>query len=702
MITQIAQALGLRLKQVEAVIKLSDEGATIPFIARYRKELTDSLDEVAIAGIIAEHGRQQELEKRREAILKSLESLGVITPKLEAQIKAATDLLSLEDLYLPYKPKRKTRASVAKSRGLEPLAAIMFKQEERELRSKARAYLQAEVPDVEAALAGARDIVAEWISEKPELRQTLRRQYEREALLKSKVVKKKQEEGEKYRDYFDFEEPLNRCKSHRILALFRAEEEGFLRLSLEVDSERALDQIKRNCVKGRNECSMQVIEAAEDAWKRLLAPSLETEMRQAAKERADREAIAVFAENLRQLLFAPPLGEKGVLAIDPGFRTGCKVACLDASGELKEYLTIYPHSSGEQAKWQSVVIRLLQKYQIEHIAVGNGTAGRETIDWLRSFSNEVNWQVHLVNESGASIYSASDVAREEFPDLDLTYRGAVSIGRRLMDPLAELVKIDPKSVGVGQYQHDVNQSLLKQMLDQVVVSVVNQVGVNLNTASLHLLQYVSGIGPVLAKNILLYRQANGAFESRSELQKVKGLGPKAYQQAAGFLRVKNPKQPLDNTSVHPERYQLVKEMAEAISLKPAQLIKQEQAIKSINPSAFMSEEVGLPTIKDILAELLKPGLDPRGEAKAIHYNEAIKTLDDLREGMELSGVINNLTAFGAFVDLGIKENGLLHISEISHQFIKDPSELLHLGQQVRVRIKEIDATRKRISLTMKF
>lgn len=703
-ITQlISDALAIGKRQVAATVELLEEGATIPFISRYRKEATGSLDETQVAAIDAEMKRLDTLIKRKETVLKSIAEQKKLTPELESKINNCWDAIELEDLYLPYKPKRKTRATKAKELGLEPLATIIMEQRERDIELRAEQFITDEVPDVEAALAGARDIIAEWVNEDANARNTVRRIFDRGASIGSKVFLTKQEEAAKYRDYFDYNEPLKHVPSHRLLAILRAEEEGFLRVSIDIEEEQALERLERQFVKSNNSCADQVALAVKDAYKRLMSPSLEIEFRNKAKEKADAEAIQVFAENLRQLLLAAPLGPKRTLAIDPGYRTGCKVACLDEQGNLLNYTTIYPHPPQSRVLESAEIIQdLVAKYKIQAIAIGNGTASRETDQFIRqSVDKNVGLEIFVVSEAGASIYSASDVAREEFPDLDLTVRGAISIGRRLMDPLAELVKIDPKSIGVGQYQHDVDQTKLKESLDQVVISVVNQVGVNLNTASKHLLQYVSGIGPKMAENIILYRKENGTFQSRKDLMQVKGLGAKAFEQSAGFLRIPNATNPLDNSAVHPESYHIVNKMAKDVNESVEALIKNNATRQQIDIKKYVTEKVGLPTLQDILKELAKPGLDPRGEAEVFAFEESVKEITDLKTGMWLPGIVTNLAKFGAFVDIGIKENGLVHISQITNRFIKDPAEVLKLGQKVTVRIVEVDVARKRVQLSMK-
>jgi len=703
LVKHISNTLSISKSQVSNTIKLLEEGATIPFISRYRKEATGSLDETEVTAIEKEWKRLLELVKRREAILKSINDQELLTLELEEKINNCWDMAELEDIYLPYKPKRKTRASAAREKGLEPLAEIIMEQKEDQLELVAEKYLNDDVPDIETALAGARDIVAEWINENTDARNTIRQQFERDAVISSKVIEKKKDRGTKYSDYFDFNEPLKNCAGHRLLAIRRAEQEGILRVSISIDNDFATDSIEKIFIKNKNESADQVRISIKDAYKRLLAPSIETEFKNSSKDKADEEAISVFSTNLRQLLLAAPLGPKVTMAIDPGFRTGCKLVCLDQQGNLLVNSTIFPHPPQKKVDEASEKVKgLLKKYKVEAIAIGNGTAGRETERFIKSLvNNSGTREVFMVNEAGASIYSASETAREEFPDLDLTFRGAISIGRRLMDPLAELVKIDAKSIGVGQYQHDVNQENLKEGLDQVVSSVVNQVGVKLNTASRHLLSYVSGIGPKLAKSITDYRRANMSFRSRKELLKVKGLGAKAFEQSAGFLRIPGAVNPLDNSAVHPESYSIVAKMAKDLSHPVKSLIEAANIRQQIDINNYVTGTVGLPTLKDIMQELEKPGLDPRGKAETFSFSESISGITDLKPGMSLPGVITNLTKFGAFVDIGIKENGLLHISQITERFIKDPSEVLKLDQKVIVRIVDIDVERKRIQLSMK-
>lgn len=700
-INLIADQLNLPTQKVAGTLSLLEGGATIPFIARYRKEATGSLDETQIAAIEKEGKRLTELKKRRETILQTIEEQGKLTDNLRQRILNCYDATELEDIYLPYKPKRRTRGTMAKEKGLEPLAEVLFRQDKQNAEQLAQAFITDEVADIAEALQGARDIMAEWINEDEKARNRVRRAFARDAMITCKVARGKEEEGAKYRDYFDYQEPLKKCPSHRMLAIRRGESEGILRVIIEPEEEPTVYGLEKLFLKGYGAATQQVKEAISDAYKRLLSPSIETEFRQSSKTEADQEAIEVFALNLRQLLLSAPLGQKRVLGIDPGFRTGCKVVCLDESGDLLRNETIYPHPpQSDEYGARKTLQHLVDRFNIDAIAIGNGTAGRETMALCQKMDFGKPVQVFLVNEAGASIYSASDVAREEFPDYDVTVRGAVSIGRRLMDPLAELVKIDPKSIGVGQYQHDVNQPQLRESLTQVVESCVNSIGINLNTASKHLLTYVSGLGPTLAQNIVDYRTQNGAFSSRKALLKVARMGDKAFEQSAGFLRIREGKNPLDNTAVHPESYPIVEQMAKDLGVTVQQLIEDAQLRKSINLNRYTSETVGLPTLKDIMKELEKPGLDPRGEAKAFQFAN-IKTIDDLHEGMVVPGIVNNITNFGAFVDIGIKESGLVHISQLANRFVKNPAEVVSLNQEVDVRVMEIDRKRGRIQLSMK-
>ncbi|MEN0002638.1 MAG: Tex family protein [Bacteroidota bacterium] len=699
---RIVEAVQLPVHKVGSTLKLLEEGATIPFIARYRKEVTGSLDETQIAAVQQEYKRQVELAKRKETILKAIEEQGKLTDDLRKRILVTFDGTALEDLYLPYKRKRKTRASVARERGLEPLAAALWKQDNRVPRQLAKGYLSEAVATVEEALQGARDIIAEQVNEDEKARNKVRYQFKRGATIRSKVARGKKEEAAKYQDYFDFEESLKKCPSHRLLAIRRGEEEGLLRVSIGPEEEEAIYQLERLFLKNNGAAAREVKAAITDSYQRLLSPSIETEFRNLAKAKADEEAITVFAKNLRQLLLAAPLGQKRVLALDPGFRTGCKLVCLDASGNLLYHTAIYPHPpQSDKIGAKQQLLDLVYQYEIEAIAVGNGTASRETMTLCKSIDFGRHLEVFLVNESGASIYSASEIAREEFPKEDITVRGAVSIGRRLMDPLAELVKIDAKSIGVGQYQHDVNQTQLKESLDQVVESCVNSVGINLNTASKHLLTYVSGLGPVLANNIVVYRAEHGPFQTRKALQKVPRMGAKSFEQCAGFLRVRDAKNPLDNTAVHPESYPIVEQMAKDLRCTVQQLIEQPHLRKQIQLQRYTTEKVGLPTLQDILKELEKPGLDPRGSARTFEFDRRIKSIEDLQPGMILPGIINNITNFGAFVDIGIKESGLVHVSQLANRFVKDPTEVVSLQQEVSVKVMEVDLKRGRVGLSMK-
>jgi protein Tex len=701
----LAGRLSLPVKSVTNTLQLLAEGATIPFIARYRKEATGGLDEVQLAAIRDTAQALQTLDKRREAILSSITEQGKLTPDLRLKLEAAATLTELEDLYLPYKQKRKTRAMLAIERGLEPLADRIFSLRDPTPDQTARRYLSDDVPTVADALQGARDIIAERISDNADARQRLRLLFEREAIVRSVVKKGKDVEGAKYKDYFDFAEPLRRVPSHRLLALRRGEAEGILSVSISPDEDAALDRLDRQFMgrtyAGATPASQEQMEIAiKDSYKRLLRPALETEFDNLSKEKADAEAIRIFAGNLRQLLLSPPLGQKRVLAIDPGYRTGCKTVCLDAQGNLltETVLNLFA-SENEKQRAAQTVQTLVQKHQIEAIAIGNGTAGRETEAFIQGLN--LGKPVLMVSEQGASVYSASEVARQEFPDKDVTVRGAVSIGRRLMDPLAELVKIDPKSIGVGQYQHDVDQGDLKKSLDDVVESCVNSVGVSLNTASAYLLQYVSGLGPQLAQNIVTYRAQHGAFATREQLKKVPRLGPKAYEQAAGFLRINGAKNPLDNSAVHPERYELVSRMATDLGCTVADLMQKPDLRKQIRPDRYVSASVGLPTLTDILSELAKPGRDPREALTVFAYDERVKTVADLREGMVLPGVVTNITAFGAFVDIGVKQDGLVHVSQLADRYVSDPNQVVRVHQAVRVKVLEVDTNRKRIALTMK-
>ncbi|WP_217605238.1 Tex family protein [Chitinophaga sp. GbtcB8] len=701
-IALISAELGIAARQAENTMNLLAEGATVPFISRYRKEVTGSLDEVQIARIEDLKKRYQEVDDRREFIIKTITEQEKMTPELLGKLEASWNLTELEDMYLPYKPKRKTRATTAIEKGLEPLAKIIFEQGDIALDTLAAQYVNDKVASADEALKGARDIIAEWINENAELRDKLRKLFTHTAVLTSKVIEGKEEEGQKYKDYFDFQEELPAIPSHRVLAILRGETEGFLYATVMPVEDEALEIIQKQFVKGSAAAREQMNKAITDAYKRLLRPSLENEFRALAKEKADTEAIDVFAENLRQLLLAAPLGPKGVIAIDPGYRTGCKVVVLDEQGNMQDNDVIYPlEKNYKRDDAEALLKKWAKQYNTLAIAVGNGTAGRETEEFVKKIDFGTKINVFMVNESGASVYSASEVAREEFPDHDVTVRGAVSIGRRLIDPLAELVKIDPKSIGVGQYQHDVNQSHLKQSLDRVVVSCVNNVGVNLNTASKHLLAYISGLGPSLAENIVKYRKENGAFKSRASLKKVPRLGEKAFEQCAGFLRIENGDNPLDNSAVHPERYGLIEAMAAKQQCSVQELMAKEDLRKKINPKEYVSEEVGLLTLEDILKELDKPSRDPRDEIAIFEYAEGIHKIEDVKPGMTLPGVVTNITAFGAFVDIGVKQDGLVHISHLSNKFVGNPNEVVKLNQKVTVTVLEVDASRKRISLSMK-
>ena len=704
-IPMIAAALKLPAHRVENTLKLLQGGATIPFISRYRKEATGGLDEVQIGEINTRYEKFCELAKRKETILSTIEEQGKLTDELRRRIAECWDSTALEDIYLPFKPKRKTRAEAARQKGLEPLAVLLMMQREQNLPAKVRSFVKGEVKDEEEALKGARDIIAEQVNEDERARNLMRNQFSRQAVISAKVVKgkEKEEAALKYRDYFDFSEPLKRCTSHRLLALRRGEADGILKVSITpADEEECTDRLKRQYVRGTGDCAAQVEEAICDAYKRLLKPAIETEFAALSKEKADEEAIRVFAENLRQLLLASPLGQKRVMGIDPGFRTGCKVVCLDAQGNLLHNENIYPHPPVSKQKEAFAKLQMMiESYKIDAVAIGNGTASRETEEFLKHQRFNRDIQIFIVSEQGASIYSASKIARDEFPDYDVTVRGAVSIGRRLMDPLAELVKIDPKSIGVGQYQHDVDQTKLKKSLDQTVENCVNLVGVNLNTASSHLLTYISGLGPQLAQNIVNYRTENGAFTSRKELMKVPRMGAKAFEQCAGFLRIPQAKNPLDNTAVHPESYCIVEQMAKDLGCSVAELIASRELRLKINPERYLSPTVGMPTLKDILQELDKPGRDPRGPIKIFEFDKNVRTINDLREGMELPGIVGNITNFGAFVDIGIKENGLVHLSQLADRFISDPNEVVSIHQHIRVKVLSIDMDRKRIQLTMK-
>ena len=712
----IANALQLQEKAVSNTLSLLEEGCTIPFISRYRKERTGGLDEVQIAAISDRFDKLKEIEKRKETVVKTITDLGKMTPELQQRIEACWDATELEDIYLPYKPKRRTRAQVAREQGLEPLAKILLLQRERDPERIAEKYVKGDVKDTEAAIKGAQDIIAETVSEDERSRQQLRNAFSRQAVISSKVVKAKADtdEAAKYSDYFDWQEPLKRCSSHRLLAMRRGEDEGILRITISPNDEEAVERLKRHYVYGNTPCGKLVAEAIDDGYKRLLKPAIETEFAALSKEKADEEAIHVFAENLRQLLLGAPLGQKRVMGVDPGFRTGCKVVCLDAQGNLLHHEAIFPHPPVNKRTEAAVaILKMVKKYQIEAISIGNGTASRETEHFIKdAIAGRYNIdasskvldhqpQVFVVSESGASVYSASKIARDEFPDEDVTVRGAVSIGRRLMDPLAELVKIDPKSIGVGQYQHDVDQTKLKHSLDQTVESCVNAVGVDLNTASQHLLTYVSGLGPVLAKNIVEYRKENGAFTSRAQLKKVPRLGPSAFQQCAGFLRIPGAKNPLDNSAVHPESYPIVEQMAKDHACSVTDLINNKEKREAVDIRKYVTAEVGIPTLTDIMKELEKPGRDPREQLEEFEFDKNVSTIDDLVEGMVLPGIVTNITNFGAFVDIGVHQDGLVHISQMANRRIAHPLDVVKLHQHIQVRVIEVDRRRNRISLSMK-
>ncbi|MDR0865887.1 MAG: RNA-binding transcriptional accessory protein [Candidatus Symbiothrix sp.] len=697
----IAQSLSVPERQISKTIDLLNDGATIPFISRYRKEVTGGLDEVAIGEIKHQYEKLQELSKRKETILNSIEEQGKLTSDLITRIGNSWDSTELEDIYLPYKPKKQTKAEIARKKGLEPLAKILMSQNERDIYGRAEQFVKEEVKNAEEALQGARDIIAEWVNENESARNSIRNIFNREAIISSKIIKGKEEEAAKYRDYFDFSEPLSKCSSHRLLAMRRGESEGFLRVNISPDDEHCIESLNRRFVKGSNESSGQVEIAVKDGYKRLLRPSIETEFASLSKEKADKQAIRVFAENLRQLLLAPPLGQKRVLGLDPGYRTGCKLVCLDAQGNLLHNETIYPHPpQNEKSKAAAKVVALVSTYAVDAIAIGNGTASRETEQFITNLRYDRKLQVFVVSEDGASVYSASKIARDEFPEYDVTVRGAISIGRRLMDPLAELVKIEPKSIGVGQYQHDVNQTELKNSLDQTVENCVNLVGVNLNTASMHLLTYISGLGPSLAKNIVEYRAKNGPFRSRKELLKVPRLGEKAYEQAAGFLRIPDAPNPLDNSAVHPESYYIVESMAKDLNCSVDELIKQSELKSKIQLDKYVNEKTGMPTLTDIRSELDKPGRDPRQGIKVFEFDPNVRTINDLREGQILPGIVSNITNFGCFVDIGIKEKGLVHISNMADRFVSDPTEVVSIHQHVQVKVLGVDLERKRVQLSL--
>jgi len=701
-INRIAGELQLPQNGVRNTLQLFSEDATIPFISRYRKERTGGLDEVQIGAISDLYDKLRDLDKRKKAILTSIEEQGKLTSELKRRIDECFLMNELEDIYLPYKPKRHTRAEVAREKGLEPLARMLMAQNFSGVERAALGFVKSGVANVEEALKGARDIIAEWVNEHERARQVVRNRFRREATIRSKVIKGKEKEAEKYNDYFDYSEPLRKCSSHRYLAVTRGESEGFLRVTITPDDEVCCEDLNKLFVKGVFDSSRQVGEAVKDGYKRLLKPSIETEFTALTKEKSDEEAIRIFIENLKQLLLAPPLGQKRVLGVDPGYRTGCKIVCLDAQGKLVHNETIYPHApQHETALASKKIAHLVESYDIQAIAIGNGTASRETEDFIQNIRYDRKIQVFVVSENGASIYSASKIAREEFPEYDVTVRGSVSIGRRLMDPLAELVKIDPKSIGVGQYQHDVDQSKLKKSLDQTVINCVNQVGVNLNTASKYLLTYVSGLSATMAQNIVDYRDENGAFHSRSELLKVTRLGPKAYEQAAGFLRIPDAVNPLDNSAVHPERYDLVEKMAKDAKCTVLDLIKQKERRATIQLENYVSENVGMPTLQDIFHELDKPGRDPRNKIEVFEFDKSIRKIEEVHAGMVLPGIVTNITAFGCFVDFGIKENGLVHLSQMADRYITDPSQVVSLHQHVRVKVVSVDLERHRIQLTMK-
>jgi len=698
----LSQRVGIQETQVINTVALLEEGATIPFISRYRKERTGSLDELQIEAIKNEKERIEDLLKRKETILKSIQEQELLTPELQVRIENCFETNELEDIYLPYKPKRRTRAMIAREKGLEPLAKIIVNQREQDLEKKAQSFVRDSVESVDDALSGARDIIAEWINEDEKARSIVRRSFDNGAFITSRIIKGKEEEAAKFHDYFDWREPLKKCPSHRLLAMRRGENEGFLRVSIAPESEEIIVKLERNFIAGKNECANQIKLAIADAYKRLLEPSIETEFANLSKERADEEAIRVFVENLRQLLLAAPLGQKRILALDPGFRTGCKLVCLDAQGNLLHNETIYPHKPQEEVKQAARKISsLVSSYQIDAIAIGNGTASRETEAFIKKLHFDRDLRVYVVSEDGASIYSASKIARDEFPQYDVTVRGAVSIGRRLMDPLAELVKIDPKSIGVGQYQHDVDQKKLKNSLDKVVESSVNLVGVNVNTASQHLLTYISGLGPLLAQNIVDYRKENGPFQSRSDLQKVARMGVKAYEQSAGFLRISEAQNPLDNSAVHPESYFVVENIAKDLNCSIQELISSEELQKQVVWTKYVTDQTGLPTLMDIQKELSKPGRDPRKAIKIFEFAPNIYKVDDLQIGMILPGIVTNITKFGAFVDVGVKQDGLVHVSQLADRFISDPSEIVKLHQHVQVKVIELDLQRKRIQLSLK-
>lgn len=700
----IAKNLSISLRSVENTLQLLEDGCTIPFISRYRKERTGNLDEVQIAAISDANDKLKEIGKRKDTIIKTITDQGKMTEELLKRINNSWDANELEDIYMPFKPKRRTKAQAAREAGLEPLSVILMMQRERDPEVAAKRFVNENVKDVSAALKGAQDIIAETVSEDERSRQQVRSSFRREAIITSKVVKAKAdtEEAAKFSDYFNFSEPLRRCTSHRLLAMRRGENEGMLRISISANDEECVDRIKRDFVHGYGKCSSLVAEAVEDSYKRLIKPAIETEFANLSKEKADEEAIGVFAENLRQLLLSAPLGQKRVMGVDPGFRTGCKIVCLDAQGNLLHHEAIFPHPPVNKRSLAAQQIeRMVEKYDIEAMAIGNGTASRETAEFIKSLNFKHEVKQFVVSEDGASVYSASKTAREEFPDEDVTVRGAVSIGRRLMDPLAELVKIDPKSIGVGQYQHDVDQTKLKKSLDQTVESCVNSVGVNLNTASQHLLTYVSGLGPTLAKNIVEYRKENGAFTSRAQLNKVARLGPSAFEQCAGFLRIPGARNPLDNSAVHPESYKIVEQMAKDYGCSVADLISNSKKLAAIDIKRYVTDSVGIPTLTDIMKELEKPGRDPREQIEEFEFDKNVTSVDDLIEGMVLPGIVTNITNFGAFVDVGVHQDGLVHISQLADRYVADPTQVVKLHQHVKVKVVEVDRKRNRISLTMK-
>jgi protein Tex len=698
----VANKVNISLHQVKNTILLLNEGATIPFISRYRKELTGSLDELSIAIIQKEYNYFIDLDKRKQTILKTISEQGASTPELQKQIEETYDSAKLEDIYLPYKPKKRTRATIAREKGLEPLAKIIMGQYEWDIEKRAKSFIGDGVATIEEALSGARDIIAEWVSENQRSRDIVRNLFKKGAVIESKVVKGKEADGQKYRDYFNWSEPLGRCPSHRYLAIKRAEKEEFVKVTVSIEEEEATEKLENLFVRGNTSCRDQVKLAVKDSYKRLIAPSMETEFSQVVKEKADLEAIRVFGENLRQLLLAPPLGQKRVMAIDPGYKSGCKLVCLDEQGNLLHNETIYPHPPQREVRDAAKKLgTLVSAYKIEAIAIGNGTAGRDTEQFIKYLKFDRDLTIFSVNEDGASIYSASKTAREEFPEFDVTVRGAISIGRRLMDPLAELVKIEPKSIGVGQYQHDVDQRQLQENLDRVVESCVNMVGVNVNTASKHLLTYISGLGPQLAQNIVDYRKENGNFISRKQLMNVPRMGAKAFEQSAGFLRIHGADNPLDNSAVHPESYYIVEKMAKDLGCEVKSLIGNDSLIRNINLQSYVTGKTGLPTLTDISKEMAKPGRDPREKISVLEFDENLKTMEDLKIGMIVPGIITNITRFGAFVDIGIKENGLIHVSEMANKYIDDPSKVVKLNQHVMVKIIELDLVRKRIQLSLK-